>query len=303
MTRMNTFVEISLILALATGVAFVMQTLRLPLVLGHLLTGILAGPAVLNLIHSQSTIDIFSKLGITALLFIVGLSLSPQVFRDVGRASILTGFGQILFTTFLGYALGRVLGIAQAPALLMALAFTFSSTIIVTKLLADKNDLGKLYGKIAIGFLIVQDLAATLAIIVMTSVAAGGDVTTAGFALLGKILGLGVLLYIIARFILPFITRVFAASQEFLLLFSVGWGVGLSALFSVMGLSAEVGALLAGITLAASPYHYEISAKMKLLRDFFIILFFVSLGAQLPITGLGAVVASGDLVFGLHPHR
>ncbi len=286
---MDVFIEISLIFGLATLIALFMQLLRLPLLLGHIITGILVGPAVLNLLHSEDTIEIFSKLGITALLFIVGLSLSPQVIRDVGRVSLITGIGQILFTTLFGFLIGQLFGFSWLTSLYLAIAFTFSSTIIVLKLLSDRRDLGKLYGKIAIGFLLVQDVAATLILIFVSS--ASQDLNTSQTLLLtaGRAIGIGAILLFVTLFLLPRLTRLFAASQEFLFIFSIGWGVGLAALFHQMGLSIEIGALAAGVALASSPYHYEISAKMKMLRDFFIIMFFILLGSQLGLDSLADV--------------
>jgi len=278
---MDTFIELSIILALATVVALVMQRLKLPLILGHILTGVAAGPLWFDIIRSEETITIFSKLGITALLFIVGLSLRPKVVREVGRVAVVAGVGQVVITTVLGFLLARAFGIDIVPSVYLAIALTFSSTIIISKILSDKNDIGTLYGKIAIGILLVQDVIATGVLIIISTLNQGGALSDAFFIIGLKTAGLGFLLYVVSVFILPRLTKLFAESQEFLFLFSIGWGVGLAAIFHLMGLSVEIGALLAGVTLASSPYQYEISAKMKLLRDFFIILFFVSLGAQL----------------------
>lgn len=286
LSSMSSFVEISIILAIATAVSVIMQAIRLPLILGHLLTGILVGPLVLNLAKSEDTLTVFSKLGITALLFIVGLGLNPQVMRDVGKVSALVGLGQVIFTTVIGWLIGVALGLSAFYSFVIAVAFTFSSTIIVTKLLSDRGDAGKLYGKIAIGCLLIQDVIATLVLIFATSFLGGQDLWQASSQLLirgGMAVGI---MYSIARWILPRITPLFAASQEFLFLFTIGWGVGLAAIFQEVGLGLEIGALAAGITLAASPYHFEISAKMKLVRDFFIVLFFILLGSHLDFAGV-----------------
>jgi Kef-type K+ transport system membrane component KefB len=114
---MQAFFDISLLLALATVIALVMQWLRLPLLLGHILTGILAGPAVFNMLQHTSVIETFSQLGITALLFVVGLSLSPHVIREVGKVALATGLGQILFTTLFGFGLGMLLGYSWMTSL------------------------------------------------------------------------------------------------------------------------------------------------------------------------------------------
>ncbi|MSR85539.1 sodium:proton exchanger [Candidatus Uhrbacteria bacterium] len=286
---MSIFFELSLILVIATLIALVMQMLRQPLIVGHILTGILVGPLVLNLIHAQDTIEVFSKLGITTLLFLVGLSLSPYVLKQVGRASLVAGLGQIIFTALIGFFLSRGLGFLPLTAIYIAAALTFSSTIIVLKLLSDKRDTEKLYGKIAIGMLLIQDLIASLLLIFISTTAQGTFDRNTIFFLLGNVLWVIAVLYLVSKYALPALVKLFAASQEFLFLFSIGWGLGLAALFSVIGFTPEIGALVAGITLAASPYHYEINAKMKLLRDFFLVLFFVLLGSQLTFAGVSAL--------------
>ncbi len=286
--RMQAFLEVSLILALATGMAILMQSLRLPLLLGHILTGILVGPAVWHILQAKETVEIFSQLGITALLFVVGLGLHPQVIREVGKIALLTGIGQVVFTTGFGFILALLFGFSWISALCIAIALTFSSTIIVTKILSDRGDSGKLYGKISIGFLLVQDVIATLILILVGSIGGAQDVRSLVVVVGIKLLIVAATMLVTAQFILPRLTRLFAASQEFLFLFSIGWGVGLAAIFYAIGLSVEIGALAAGVTLASSPYRYEINAKMRLVRDFFIVMFFVLLGSRLSWEGLGA---------------
>ncbi len=286
---MTPFLEIGLIFGIATLVACVMQRLKLPFILGHIVTGIVVGPIVLNLVHSKEAMEVFAQLGITALLFIVGIGLNPKVIRDIGKVAVVTGLGQIIFTSVIGFGLARLLGFATVPALFIATALTFSSTIIIMKLLGDRGDEGKLYGRISIGFLLVQDLVATVLLIVAASLAKGGSWQEAlsGVGLMSILLG--VLVYLVARFLLPRLAPYFAQSQEFLFLFTIGWGVGLSALFAAAGLSVEIGALAAGIALASSPFRHEIGAKMKLLRDFFLVMFFILLGARLTWGGIAQV--------------
>lgn len=283
---MTPFLEIGLVFGIATLVACVMQRLRLPFILGHIVTGILVGPVVFNLVHSREAVEVFAQLGITALLFIVGIGLNPRVLRDIGRVAAITGVGQIMFTSVIGFGIARLLGFATVPALFVAVALTLSSTIIVMKMLGDRGDAGKLYGRISIGFLLVQDLVATILLIVVASLAKGGAWQQALVDIgLSSVL-LGVLVYCVARYLLPKLAPFFAQSQEFLFLFTIGWGIGLSAVFAAAGLSIEIGALAAGIAFASSPFRHEISAKMKLLRDFFLVIFFILLGARLTWGGI-----------------
>ncbi len=286
---MDIFIEISLILVAATVVALIMQRLHQPLIIGHILSGIVLGPLVFNVIHSKSTLEVFSQFGITMLLFLVGLNLTPSVIREVGKTLLIVGFGQMLVTSGLGVLLGRWLGLSWVTAVYLGVAFAFSSTIIVTKALADKKDAGKLYGKIAIGFLLVQDVIAVFMLIAIASMQQGVSLSGPMLEALAK--GVFAVLAVILAgiYVLPRLTSLFASSQEFLFLFSLGWGLGIAALFQGLGLTGEIGALVAGISLAASPYHYEISSKMRMLRDFFLVLFFVLLGAQLSLTGIESV--------------
>lgn len=287
---MNTFSELSIILAVATVVAVAAKLLRQPLIIGHIITGLIVGPYALNLIETPDTLRVFSELGVALLLFIVGLQLSPRVIREVGRVSLVTGIGQVVFTTGIGYLiLHGVLGFSPIESLYIALALTFSSTIIILKLLSDKGDLQKLYSKISIGFLLVQDIIAVCVLIVLGSAHKGlqtGEILVLLF--LKGILFFAVLAAISA-FILPKLSVFFAKSQELLFLFSAAWGLGFATLFYLSGFSLEVGALASGVALSVTPYNYEISAKLRPLRDFFIILFFVLLGSQLAIGDISSL--------------
>ncbi|MBS3150930.1 cation:proton antiporter [Candidatus Woesearchaeota archaeon] len=277
----NIFIEISIILVLAAVFAAIMKILKQPTIIGYILTGIIVSPFFLNLIKSQDMLVVFSQIGVAFLLFIVGLSLNPKVIKEVGKASLITGVGQVVFTSLIGFFIARVFGFDTITSLYIAVALTFSSTIIIMKLLSDKGDLDKLYGKISIGFLLVQDLIAVFILIVVSSFSGPNQALNSILLLLIKGGLIVLLLVLISLYVLPKLGFFFARSQELLFMFSVAWGLGLASLFYLVGLSLEIGALLAGITLSLSPYNNEISSKMKPLRDFFIVLFFIVLGSQL----------------------
>ena len=278
---LNIFIEISIILVLAAVIATVMRILKQPTIIGYILTGIIVSPFFLNLIKSQDTLVVFSQIGVVFLLFIVGLSLNPMVIKEVGKASLITGIGQVIFTSLIGFFIARFLGFELITALYIAVALTFSSTIIIMKLLSDKGDLDKLYGKISIGFLLVQDLIAVFILIIVSSFSEPNQALSSILFLLIKGSLIVLLLVLISLYVLPKLEFFFAKSQELLFMFSVGWGLGLASLFYLIGLSLEIGALIAGITLSLSPYNNEVSSKMKPLRDFFVVLFFIVLGSQL----------------------
>ncbi len=222
---MEIFLEISFLLFIATASAVVMRTLKQPLVVGYILAGIVAGPGFFNILHSSEQIELFSKIGITILLFIVGLNLSPRVVKEVGKVSLFGGLGQIIFTTIIGFSIAIFLGIDRIAAMYVAIALTFSSTIIVLKLLSDRGDLNKLYGKIAIGFLIVQDVVATIILLLVSSFSKSpsADMLTVIGLLLIKAVVILLILFIVGIYIIPRATRFIASSQEVLMLFSLTW--------------------------------------------------------------------------------
>lgn len=289
---MNIFFELSLLLTVTAIITLAVRKLRQPLVVGYILSGIIAGPYVLNIVSSQHELELFSKVGIVFLLFIVGLYLNPKIIQEVGKVSLVTGLGQVLFTSLIGFALTLLLGIDHLAALYVAIALTFSSTIIILKLIADKKDLQKLYAKIAIGFLLVQDIVATFILIAITVVSGQSDMGLGSTLLLT--LGKGMILFSVLgmfqRYILPKVTEYAAESPELLFLFSLAWGTILASIFAALGFSIEIGALIAGVTLSVSPYSVEIASRLKPLRDFFIIIFFVLLGSQLILSNLAQLL-------------
>ena len=295
---MEVFIELSIILGITVLIAGLMKLLRQPLIIGYILAGIIVSPYFLNVIKSTETISVFSQIGVTFLLFIVGISLSPKVIKEVGKVSLVTGIGQIVFTSLFGFLISRLLGFSVIVSLYIAIALTFSSTIIIMKLLSDKKDTERLYGKISIGFLLVQDIFAIILLMVISSFSGGLKLSelSVQFFAVGLVLIGGFVL--ISIYVLPRLSTFFAKSQEFLFLFSIGWGLGLAALFHHIGFSMEIGALVAGVALSMSPFHYEISSKLKPLRDFFIILFFVILGSQMVFGSMGELIVPA-IIFSL----
>ncbi|HSX45338.1 MAG TPA: cation:proton antiporter [Candidatus Saccharimonadales bacterium] len=284
------FSELSLIIAVSAAMAMVMRAIRQPLIIGHILTGILVGPSVLHLIQSPETIEVFSNIGIALLLFIIGLGLNPKVIKEVGKVATLAGVLQVVLTAAFAYGGGIILGLTRMESIFFGVALSFSSTIIILKLLSDKKEQNRLYGKVSTGMLLVQDVLATIALLFVTSQSDGGISTLQLFQLIGKGLAIGVPLLLIGNFVLPKLHRFIASSQELLFLFAIGWGFGSAALFELSGFSIEVGALLAGVALASLPYTQEISARLRPLRDFFIVVFFISLGARLNFVNFSQIL-------------
>lgn len=292
----NPFTQFGLVILVVLAVSTIMKLLKQPLIIAYIFAGILCGPVFLKLVSDGETMQVFSEMGIAFLLFIVGLHLSPKVIKEVGKVSLITGIGQIVFTSLAGFLISFLLGFSIVASLYIAIALTFSSTIIIMKLLSDKDALEELFGKISVGFLLVQDLIAILALIIISSLAEGGQVGETLLWVGIKSLGAIAILLPFGLYLLPKIMDFFAKSQESLFLFAISWGFGLSILFLYAGFSIEVGALVAGIMLSVSPYCNEISSKLKPLRDFFIISFFIILGSQMEFSDVQNLITPA-LVF------
>jgi Kef-type K+ transport system membrane component KefB/Trk K+ transport system NAD-binding subunit len=275
------FVELSKLLAITVIITGIIRLLKQPAIIGYILSGIIAGPVVLNIIDSTNTLTAFSQIGVALLLFFVGLNLNPKVIKDVGKISLITGLGQVVFTSSIGFFITKMIGFSTTTSLYIAVALAFSSTIIIMKLLSDKKDLESLYGRLSIGFLIVQDFIAIFILLIISSLNNGTNLTSLAIDTVLKGIGGIIILFLLTLYILPKLTKAIAKSQEFLLLFSISWCFIIASTFYYLNFSIEAGALLAGITLSMSPYHFEISSKMKPLRDFFLILFFIMLGSEM----------------------
>jgi len=273
------FIEISIIIFIAIIVTTIVRLLKQPLIIGYIFTGIIVSPYLLNIVKDASSISVFAQIGVALLLFMVGINLNPKVLKEVGKVSLFTGIGQIVFTTGFGVLICLLLGFNWLTSLYLSVAFAFSSTIIIMKLLSDKGEVNSLYGKISVGFLVVQDLVAIVVLIVISSL--GGTNNSSMITNIFVGIGLVLILMLLSVYLLPKFLKFVAKSQEFLLLFSLGWCLILAALFFYFGFSIEIGALLAGFFLSFSPYRFEINLKLKPLRDFFLILFFVLLGLQM----------------------
>lgn len=275
------FVEISIIIALAAAITFVMRALRQPLIIGYILTGIIAGPALLNILHADSAFAGLSSMGIALLLFIIGLDLSIKVFSKLGKTVLTTTVVQVGLITVLAGTVSYLLGFGRLESIIMGLGLALSSTIIIVKLFNDKKETTRLYAQITIGILILQDVVATAAKIGMAAKAVGGGSAIDVVLLLARGIGLTVILYLLSRYVIPKLTHALESNKELLLLFALGWGLGFSVLFEQVGFSIEIGALFAGVSLASLPYSSEMASRLKPLRDFFIVIFFITLGQTL----------------------
>jgi Kef-type K+ transport system membrane component KefB/Trk K+ transport system NAD-binding subunit len=287
------FVQLAIILLVAFVVSYIIKALKQPIIIGYIIAGVLISPFIVKFGASNEIVDVFSKFGVAFLLFIVGLHMNPKIIKEIGVASLFVGGAQILLTFALGFfvSLG-LLGFNVITSAYIGIALSFSSTIIILKLLSDKKNLDSLYGKISIGILIVQDLVAVAVLMFISSTA--GGVSLASFAVKGVIGGalLIIFFFFLGYFILPGLTRNIAKSQELLFLFAITWAFIVAALFSYAGFSIEIGALVAGVALSLSPYSTEMSSKVRPLRDFFLIIFFIILGFTVQLSNLSSIITN-----------
>ncbi|MEX2533034.1 MAG: cation:proton antiporter family protein [Nitriliruptoraceae bacterium] len=277
------FAQIAVVLVVCVAAGALCVLLRQPLVVGLLAAGIAVGPQVLGVVDSTAEIRLLSEIGIALLLFVVGLKLDVRIVKKLGPVALATGLGQVAFTSLFGFFIARFFGFDMVSAAYVAVALTFSSTIIIVKLLADKRELDTLHGRIALGFLIVQDIVVVLAMIVITAV---GD-TAADVNLAQQIAGVfgrGALLLVFVllfgRYAASRVLHLLARSSELLVLGAVMWAVLLGAVSYLLGFSSEVGAFLAGMSLASTIYREPLSSRLSTLRDFLLVFFFIDLGTQ-----------------------
>lgn len=286
----NIFLQFSVVLGITASIAFFMRLLRQPLLTGYIVAGIVTGPFFLNLLHGgESIFDALAEFGVVLLLFMVGLSLNLDHLKRIGKVSLLAGVGQVIFTATVGFFILQGLGFSLVSSFYLATSITFSSTIIIVKLLQDKGDTNATYGRYVLGLMIVQDIIAVFVMLVITSI--GGDNTllqTAGELALKGLLLLA-LAYFLSVYFLPKALKSIAHSSELLFIFTIAWCFGVSSILYIAGFGLEIGAIIAGISLGSSPYSSQIGSRIKPLRDFFIILFFIILGSELSISGIGDV--------------
>lgn len=281
--------EMAVLLLLAAGLGALAVRLRQPLIVAFIAVGILVGPSVLGWVGPNDQIDLLAKLGITLLLFVVGLKLDLHIIRTMGPVALATGLGQVFFTSAMGYLIAVAFGMTPIAALYVAIALTFSSTIIIVKLLSDKREVDTLHGRIALGFLIVQDLVVVLVMIGLNAMGKTTEFsfTEAAIAVLVKggafILAIGLM----TRYLLPRLLHLLSRSQELLVQFGIAWAVALATAGASLGFSKEVGAFVAGVSLASTPYRDVLGARLVSLRDFLLLFFFIDLGARLDLGVLG----------------
>jgi Kef-type K+ transport system membrane component KefB len=290
MDAASPFAEIAAVLALAAALGVVGLLFRQPLIVAFIATGIIAGPDVLGVLESADEVRLLAEIGVAVLLFLVGLKLDMHIVRSLGSVALATGLGQVAFTSIVGYFICLALGFGPVTSGYIAVALTFSSTIIIVKLLSDKREVDSLHGRIAIGFLIVQDIAVVIAMVVLSALgvgatAGGGELTAV--TTLGSSIALLIAVGVFMRFAAERLLRRVARVPELLVTFALAWAVLFAAASDFIGLGKELGGLLAGVSLASTSYREAIASRLSSLRDFLLLFFFIALGSGMRISTLG----------------
>lgn len=283
--------ELTLVIIIATTLGLVARTLKQPPILAYIATGILVAIFESLRIANVELFGTFSQLGVMFLLFMIGLQINYSSLRLVGRTSLIVGIAQIVFTFIIGFVIALLFHFNYLTAAYISIALTFSSTIIVVKLLSEKKDLNSLYGKISIGFLLVQDFLAIIILVILAGIQNGKVVVASDIALaLAKGVALIVLMFWLGRKVLPLAFHRIAKSEELLFLGALAWCLGVAAAVVKAGFSVEIGGFLAGLALANTSEKYQIDTRIKSLRDFFILIFFVILGSSLTVSHISGLV-------------
>jgi Kef-type K+ transport system membrane component KefB len=283
---------LGLIVVTAAVFALIARRLNVPSIVAYILAGLVLGP-VTGILEVTHSIELISEIGIALLLFLVGLELSLDKIRDVGRVALIAGIGQVVFTAAGGFVFAWLLNFTVIESLFVATALTFSSTVVVVKLLDQKKELDSLYGRIAVGIFLVQDL---VVIVVLTFLAGLGDTETLELGAIASGVGrafggmalLLVFVLIAARYVLPRLFGWVGNAGQVRFIWALCWCFVLVLGAEVLALSLEIGAFLAGISLAQLRYNHDLQRRVHPLMNFFIAVFFVSLGIQMEFAAAAA---------------
>ena len=258
---------------------------RQPMLVAYIAIGCVLGPFGTQLVDDPSLLSEIAEFGIIFLLFLVGLDLQPGKLRNMLGASLWTALGTSIAFFLVGFGVMWVFGFGITEAVITGIASGFSSTILGIKLLPTTALHHRHIGEIVVSLLLIQDLLAIVAILVITGLGAGtGAVVTSLASMLIALPILGLVAFAGVRWGLLPLLRQFDAFHEYIFLMAIGWCLGMATLASSIGLSMEIGAFVGGVSLATSPISQYIAESLRPLRDFFLVLFFFSVGADLDIS-------------------
>lgn len=289
----NIFTQLAIILGLASILGFVVVKFKLPLLVAYLIGGLLIASSAIFDPRVSNVLHFFPEIGIAFVLFLVGMELDLREIRSLGKPILVSGTVQIIITTIAGSSMARILGFGVIESWYLGVGLAFSSTILVVKLLIDKKDVSALYGKLAVGILLLEDLLAVLLLVFLTVSTSVLDLGLQQsfpiLALILKALLLFALALSLSKFILPTVFKAVSRQSELLFITALAWCFTYISFALFLGFSVVIGAFLAGVALANSPFHFQIQGKVKPLREFFVALFFVYLGTQVDFSNIGTI--------------
>lgn len=292
--------DLGLVLVAGTAVAILAKLIRVPSIVAFILAGLLLGP-VFGLVEMSHTMELIAEVGIILLLFLVGLELSLKKIKDIGGVALGAGLSQMAITGAAVAGIAWAFGMSGGDILFLGVALTFSSTVVVVKLLDQLRALDARHGRIAVGILLVQDLVVVIVLTFVAGLSGGQELETLDMIRdLGlAFAGMGLLLAAASFATWKLLPRMFdwiAPSQSALITWSLAWCFLLVLASYLMNLSVELGAFIAGVALAQLPYNHDLRRRVRPLMNFFVAVFFVTLGVQME---LGAAVAAWPLVTAL----
>lgn len=282
--------DIGLSIVTANFFAYIAKTLKQPLILAYIVAGILIGPVGLGLIKDEHSVRVLSDLGLAFLMFIIGLEIDLRKLMEAGRVVIIAGITQVLLCGALGFEVASWLGYKGLTAGYIAAAFAFSSTMIAVKILSDKSELDTIAGRITLGILLLQDVISIFVLALQSNITNPSILPIAfsfakGIAL---VLGAG----LTTKYVLPRLFRFVAKLPEILLISTISWCFVVSWLAMKADFSIAMGAMIAGVSMSSFPYNLDVIAKIRALRDFFVTLFFVSLGMQIVVSSSSVIISA-----------
>lgn len=285
--------NLGFIVITAAAFAFLGKLIRMPSIVGYILAGMVLGP-VLHLVELDHSLQLISELGIALLLFLVGLELSLQKVKDLGRVALILGGIQVLFTALGGYLIAQLMGFGFIQSVFLGATVTFSSTVVVIKLLDQKGVMTRLYARISVALFLAQDIVVIGCLTILSGLGTGEPIelslmlSNLGKAIGGMALLLGVAL-IAARHLLPKPFAWAARSPDTVFIWALCWCFLIVLLAHQFHLSVEIGAFLAGIAIAQLPIHEDLHRRLHPLMTFFIAVFLVTLGIKMELGDFAAI--------------
>jgi Kef-type K+ transport system membrane component KefB len=286
-TDLQLLLNLGFIIITAATFALLGKVIRMPSIVGYILAGMILGPG-LNLVELNHSLTLISELGIALLLFLVGIELSLQKIKDLGRVALLLGGLQVILTAAGGFALARLMHFDHAEAIFLGATVTFSSTVVVIKLLDQQGATNRLYARIAIALFLAQDIVVIVALTILSGLGSGEPIALTqmaknlAFAFTGMLVLLTVVL-IAARYLLPKPFAWASRSPDTVFIWALCWCFLIVLLAHQFHLSVEIGAFLAGIAVAQLPIHEDLHRRLHPLMTFFIAIFLVTLGIKMEL--------------------